>query len=302
MKVILYHPKFEKFKIELNKYNFCYESNYERLKIIIKDYDGLIAFGLDQTIDLSSLKWIQSLGAGVDWITNNPTIKEDTIVTRVTDGLEVELFEYTLAWILYYYQNIETHSKNQLENKWKSLYSTGIRDKKVLIIGTGQIGRYIGQKLNYLQMKVDGINSTGYQIEGFQKCFTFNDIIETSFYDVVVNVLPSTKETIKVLNANFFDLVKQDLFINIGRGNAVDIDVLVNKLNNQEIKMAVLDVFEQEPLSSSSPLWQTNNLHITPHVAGLTKLNQLVNTIIKSYEAVVTNKSIPNKVNIKKGY
>ncbi len=302
MKVVLYHPNYEKFSEGLKDYNFSYESNYEKLKENIKNYEGLIAFGLDSTIDLSNLKWIQSLGAGVDWITNNKTVAEHTIVTRVTEGLEIKLFEHTLARILYYYQNIETHYLNQLKSNWGSLFSTSISGKKVLIVGTGQIGLYIGQKLNALEMEVYGINSTGYQIDGFKNCFTFADITKEMTFDVVVNILPSTKDTIHIFNEKFFNFIKHDVFINIGRGNALKVEALVDKLNKNEIKMAFLDVFEKEPLESSSPLWKVKNLHITPHIAGLTKFEQLIETIKTNYHAVIENKEIPVKVNIKKGY
>lgn len=302
MKIILYHQSYEKFEKELKDYNFNYESDYEQLKNNIDKYDGLIAFGLDNSIDLSNLKWIQSLGAGVDWIINNNSLNDKTIITRVTEGLEVELFEYVLARILFYYQNIKSHYENQKNSSWVHLRSTGLRNKKVLIVGTGQIGSYIGKKLNSLNMEVYGINTSGYQIEGFEKCFTLNDIKEEMYFDIVVNVLPSTKDTIGVLNENFFNLVKQDVFINVGRANALKTEVLVNKLNSGKIKQAFLDVFDVEPLPSTSKLWKVDHLYISPHIAAITRLDQLVETIKSNYNLVSQNKEITSKVNIKKGY
>lgn len=302
MKVILFNNETERFQERLKQYAFDYESNHQRLKERIKDYEGLIAFGLDQTIDLSNIKWIQSLGAGVDWAVNNPSLKENTVITRVTKGLEQELFEYTLTRILYYYQNVDYHLKNQQKNLWQRKLSTSITDKKVLIIGTGKIGSYIGTELSRLKMNVYGVNSSGYDILGFKQCYTFTTIDKSIKYDVVVNVLPSTPQTINVFEREFFNEIKMDVFINIGRGNAVVVEDLVEKLEANQIKMAFLDVFQEEPLKSESQLWQTNNLILTPHIAGVPNFEQLIESITTNYKRVVKGKKIEDAVNIKKGY
>src|SRR5690554_1743402 len=134
MKVILYAKNIADYQEKLKRFTFSYESDYENLKKRIKEYDGLIAFGLKDDIDLSNLKWIQSLGAGVDWAVNNQTINKDVILTRVTTGLEQLLFEYTLTRILFYYQNLLTHYENQNKNHWERNLSTSVVGKKVLII------------------------------------------------------------------------------------------------------------------------------------------------------------------------
>lgn len=301
MKVILYNKNIDEFKEKLKDFNFSYETDYETLKQRIKDYDGLIAFGLGNDIDLSQLKWIQSLGAGVDWATNNKTISEDLILTRVTEGLNQELFEYTLARIFNYYQNIFFHYNNQENKIWERKLSTTIAGKNVLIVGTGKIGSYIGQELNNLKMNVYGVNSSGYQVAGFKECFTFKTIDENIKYDVVVNVLPSTEETTDIFNKEFFNKVNLDVFINVGRGTAVDIDDLLVALKEKRIKASYLDVFKEEPLSKDSKLWEVENLIITPHIAAFTNANALSKTIIKNYNKVM-NKEAVDKVNIKKGY
>lgn len=301
MKVILYANETKKFQEKLKDYNFDYESDYEKLKEKIKDYDGLIAFGLNDEIDLSKLKWIQSLGAGVDWAVNNKTINKDVILTRVTLNLDQLLFEYTLTRILFYYQNLLTHYENQKNNTWERNLSTSIVGKKVLIVGTGKIGSFIGKELNKLKMKVDGINTTGYHVKGFNKCFTFETLRKNIKYDVVVNVLPSTKETKDIFNKELFAKIKTDVFINVGRGTAVAVDDLIEQLNKGLIKKAFLDVFKEEPLKENSKLWQTDNLIITPHIAAFTDVNSLVKTIISNYKKIKTKKEV-SKVDLKKGY
>lgn len=301
MKVILFNKNIASFKEKLHDYDFSYETDYETLKKNIKDYDGLIAFGLKQDIDLSGLKWIQSLGAGVDWATSNKTINKDVILTRVTEDLNQELFEYTLSKILAYYQNIFTHYQNQQTNTWNRKLSTTIVDKNVLIVGTGIIGSYIGKQLNNLKMNVYGINSSGYQIEGFKECFTFDTIKENSKYDVVVNVLPSTDKTIDVFNKEFFNKIKMDVFINVGRGTAVKVEDLKDELEKKQIKMAFIDVFKEEPLRKESNLWNVPNLIITPHIAAFLNADKLAKTIISNYEKIISNGKV-DKVDIIKGY
>lgn len=301
MKVVLFSSNADRFKEKLKDYNFYYENDYKRLKETIKDYDGLIAFGLKDDIDLSGLKWIQSLGAGVDWITSNKSLNKDTVVTRVTEGLNQELFEYVLTRILYYYQNVLTHHNNQQKQVWNRKLSTSITNKNVLIIGTGIIGSYIGKELNNLKMNVYGVNSSGYNIDGFKECFTLNSVNEEIKYDVVVNVLPHTKETVDVFNEEFFKKIKMDVFINVGRGTAVEVNALTKELEEKNIKMAFLDVFKEEPLDKNSKLWKTENLIITPHIAAFTNADKLSEAIIKNYNNVINDKLL-NVVDVNKGY
>lgn len=301
MKVILFSSNNERFKEVLKDYNFDYESDYESLKKNIKDYEGLIAFGLGKDIDLSHLKWIQSLGAGVDWITTNPSVSNNTLITRVTEGLNEELFEYVLTRILFYYQNLSVHHNNQQKNIWERKLSSSITGRNVLIVGTGKIGLHIGKELNKLKMNVYGINSSGYDIEGFNKTYTFDTLDTNIKYDVVVNILPATPDTYDIFNVEFFNKVNMDVFINVGRGTAVDVDALVKELNNNKIKVAFLDVFKEEPLDKNSHLWQTKNLVITPHIAAFTNAKKLSEAIINNYENIINNKEV-ELVDLKKGY
>lgn len=301
MKVILYAKNIQEYQEKLKDFNFSYESNYENLKKTIKEYDGLIAFGLKDDIDLSNLKWIQSLGAGVDWAVNNKTINKDVILTRVTTGLSQLLFEYTLARILSYYQNLSTHYQNQKEHIWDRNLSVSVVGKKVLIVGTGQIGSYIGKELNKLKMEVYGINSTGYDLEGFKKCYTFDNLETSKKYDIVVNVLPSTSKTINIFNKELFEKIKMDVFVNVGRGTAVVEEDLAEQLKDEKIKKAFLDVFQTEPLKETSKLWDTPNLVISPHVAAFMDAGNLSDVITTNYQKIIKGEEI-EKVNLKKGY
>lgn len=301
MKVILFSKNTKKYEARLKDYNFAYESNYEKLKERINNYEGLIAFGLGSDIALSNIKWIQSLGAGVDWAVNNKSLNKDVVITRITEGLNQEVYEYVLARILSYYQNIVTYYENQQKSLWERSISESIVNKNVLIIGTGVIGSYIGKELNNLKINVYGINSRGYDIEGFKKCFTFETLDLSMKYDVVVNILPSTKETTDIFNKDFFNKVNLDVFINVGRGTAVHVDDLINAVNNKKIKMAYLDVFKKEPLSRDSKLWSTPNIMITPHSATLLNLDQQIEAINNNYHKVINNQRVES-VSLKKGY
>lgn len=301
MKVILYSKNIEEFQSKLKEYNFDYESNYENLKERIANYDGLIAFGLDNEIDLSNIKWIQSLGAGVDWVVDNPSLNEDVVITRITEGLNREVFEYVLTRILSYYQNALKYYEHQKEQLWKYIKGDSIVNKNVLVIGTGVIGSYIGQELNNLKMNVYGINHQGTDVKGFKKCFTFETLDLSIKYDIVVNILPSTKETTDIFNKDFFSKVNLDVFINVGRGTAVQADDLIAAINNKKVKMAFLDVFKEEPLSKDSKLWKTPNIIVTPHSATLLNLDQQIEAITSNYNKIKKEKTVKS-VNLKKGY
>ncbi|MFK5883260.1 MAG: NAD(P)-dependent oxidoreductase [Candidatus Izemoplasma sp.] len=302
MKIVVFSKNIDELKDKLSNEHFYYEDSLNNLKKTIGMFDGLIAFGLPKDVDLAKLKWIHSLGAGVDWIINNKTLNPKCKITRIEEGFGQPMFEYSLSRILAFYQHIEKHRLNKEKQIWSSLEPTSIVGKKVLIVGTGKIGNDLARRFSNLGMIVYGVNTTGTNYPNFINCFDYYNNKEIMKFDVIISILPSTKLTDKLLNKNFFDIYICDIFINIGRGNTLDTKEIVKRVEAKEIKIVYLDVFEEEPLKQSSNLWNNKKIIITPHIAGITTIEYMVKSINDNCKLIVSNDRCESLLNIKKGY
>lgn len=125
--------------------------------------------------------------------------------------------------------------------------------------------------------------------------------------DVVFSILPDTKATRQIYNKELFESMKRTgIFLNAGRGNAVDQEALLWALQNKRIMAAGLDVTNPEPLPAEHPLWQEENVLITPHVSGQYHLPETLDKIIEiaaaNIEAYLSGKALINVVDMESGY
>ena len=145
--------------------------------------------------------------------------------------------------------------------------------ERCLIVGFGDVGRRLSRVCQALEMKVSAIGRTAIVSDLVDNHYTLDQIsIAVSDADYVFNLLPLTLETEKIFSQNVFEHMKPSaFFINIGRGETVDQASLITALQNGSIMGAGLDVFVDEPLTVDSPLWEMQNVILSPHVAGLSK-------------------------------
>ena len=121
--------------------------------------------------------------------------------------------------------------------------------------------------------------------------------------DYLVNVLPNTKDTRKIINADLLNaLPSHALVINVGRGPAVDESALIEALSQNKIAGAVLDVFEKEPLPKDHPFWTTPNLLMTFHTAAPSLAKDISNLFFENYELFIEGQPLKYRVDFEKGY
>ncbi len=268
----------------------------------LKDYDTLAGFGL-KGIDISHFKWIHSLGAGVDWITGNNSLNKDTIVTRMNSGFETSIFEYVLSRVLVESNNILTYISDQTDKTWNPVPSKFLRNMKFLILGTGSIGTGLAKGFSFFGSSIYGFSRSGKSCKYFADVYTIDSLEQQVFNDyVLINTLPSTPGTRGILNRDFFRRFKSAVFINVGRGDAVVENDLIDALRLGSLSSAWLDVFSDEPLPSDSKLWNTDNVHITPHIAGPSQASDMITSFEKTYKDIVKNKAPENCVDMNAGY
>ena len=262
-------------KIEFIKPEYISECN-------LKDFEALAGFGL-KGIDISHFKWIHSLGAGVDWITENDTLNEETIVTRMISGFETSIFEYALTRVLVESNNVLTYMSDQTNKNWNPVTSKFLREMKIIILGTGSIGTGLARGFSFFGSSVSGLSRSGNSSKYFTNVYTMDNLPQQIFNNyVVINTLPSTFSTRGILNRDFFRKFRSATFINVGRGDSVIENDLIEALCLGNLSSAWLDVFADEPLPSNSKLWNTDNIYITPHIAGPTQAADMVVSFVKT--------------------
>ncbi len=257
----------------------------------------------------SKLKWLQTWSAGVDSLPLESLESKNIIVTSANGVHAYPISESIFAFMLGLTRKIHTYVKNQLEKKW---HHSGIKlemhEKTIGIIGVGTIGKETAKIAKAFGMRVLGVRHSGKQLEYVDEMYTIDELdMVLPNCDYVVVTLPLTKDTKHLFDSKKFNLMKpSSFFINIGRGEIIVEGDLITALQNGIIAGAGLDVFEQEPLSVDNPLWELENVMITPHIAGSTEhYNQRVieNILIPNLRNYISGTLPPvNRVDFSKGY
>ena len=229
-----------------------------------------------------NLKWVHSMFAGVDKFLAQKEINENNEITltNARGAFADPLAEFTILSMLHFNYNVPTYMECQSQHKWSKLTNTMINKRTLCIIGYGRNGVAIAKRAKYgFNMNIIGIvrelrdNIEGKEftdeLYGFDKLN--KDIISKA--DFILTTLPETNESRGLFNKKFFESMKKDaVFINIGRGSAVIEEDLIEALNNNIIRGAVLDVCQHEPLDKDDKLYTVpkEKLFITNHSGDFT--------------------------------
>lgn len=260
-----------------------------------------------------NIKWIQLTWAGADKYIELKDIMKNIILTNASGAFGEIISEYVIGAIISLYRNFPQYWKNQQNHIWaKSNSSYTIFGKKVLILGTGDIGKNIACRLKAFDADISGIRrkKSNEPIEGFDKVFdlsVIDDLIPKA--DIVICCLPSTEKTKGLMTYNRLKNMKKDaIFINVGRGDLVESNDLVKVLKFGHLKGAVLDVMSEEPLPINSDLWNMENIIITPHIAGpsfdgnTNVQDSIWKLCIENIERYLNGKELINVVDFSQGY
>ncbi|WP_250673253.1 phosphoglycerate dehydrogenase [Paraclostridium ghonii] len=274
----------------------------------IKDTEVLLGYNPFKTLDISklaNLKLIQLSSVGIDQIPKDIVIKNNILVCNNKGNYSIPMAEYIVMYILNVYKNTKQMYENQSRNKWElNTHLEELTYKKILFIGTGTIAKNAADRLKPFGTYIYGVNTDGRDIEGFDKCISIDNIdSELKECDVVVLTLPSTKETVGMIDDEKLKNMKNgSVIINVGRGNIINEYDLINNIS--KFKGVCLDVFEHEPLNKESKLWDFENVTITPHNSWISNQNRYrtFKTIHENLNNYINKKQLKNIVDIQKGY
>jgi phosphoglycerate dehydrogenase-like enzyme len=217
------------------------------------------------------LKWIHWCGAGVDAVLFDELIQSDVILTNAQGLFDRAMAEYVLGYMLMETKRFIESWECQKSRHWYYRMMPMLSGQRAVIVGVGSIGREIATLLKAVGARVAGVGRRARtQDPVFERIDGQSDLLQAvSEVDWVIGVLPATPSTENVFNQDVFAAMAPTArFVNVGRGSAVDEPALIRALENGDIAGAMLDVFREEPLPATDPLWQTPNLVISPHISG----------------------------------
>merc|ERR1711879_484819 len=259
-----------------------------------------------------TIKWMQSTWAGVDGFL--PEFKQKLNSGQLSFKLTrcaiygKIIGEYVLAQLVNVERNMYKVHENQRDSKW--CRENGVCDfetldgRTVAILGSGQIGTEISRMLD-----------VGFDVRTVAKlvrrpreneptAYTSIDDLLNEHHDVdyLINILPSTPETIGILNEERLSKLKNCIFINVGRGSAIANEDIIFALDNGHFQKAILDVFPVEPLPESDKLWTHPNVVISPHNSGMSYDKSTCKFFLNNLERFLNQQELLALVDTDQGY
>lgn len=215
------------------------------------------------------LSWVHCTSAGVDGYLPLDWLPPGAAFTNNHGAHGVKAAEYMAMAFHLLNSRMPEIAANQRRHRWQQLFSPGIAGKTALIVGLGDLGQGAARAAKQLGLKVIGVSRTGAKIreaDAVHKTAALDRLLPSA--DYVVMAVPLTPQTRHLLDRGRMDRMKPSAgVINISRAPVLDHAALADKLARGELAGAVLDVVEPEPLPADSPLWDTPNLIITPHIS-----------------------------------
>ncbi|RNF38182.1 D-2-hydroxyacid dehydrogenase [Planococcus salinus] len=281
-------------------------------KSLLPEAEIVVTYGEDLSSEdiekAKKLKWIMVVSAGVEKMPHKAIQERGIIVSNVRGIHKTPMSESVLAHLLSLKRSLPVLYENQRKKEWnRRVGSSELKGSTALVIGPGAIGAEIGRLLQAFGVYTIGCNRSGVSAEFMDEMVRFHNIMEAlPKADIVISVVPSTKETKNMLKQEHFQAMNSDaIFMNFGRGDLVENAVLLEALNKEEIAFAVLDVFEEEPLPSHHPFWEMNNVIISPHVSSHSSkyVERSLDVFIPNLKKWLAEDPNPsNLVNMEKGY
>ena len=263
--------------------------------------------------------WIHTYSAGVDACLELPEVQtlisrdEGLILTNSSGTAAAVIAEHAIGMMLSMARGLHRYRDLQSDANWNRNMSREpqlmqtINGKTMLVLGLGTIGQEIAKRANALGMKVNATRNSSREGPDYVDYVGLSDetleLAKTA--DVVVNALPLTESTKGFIGKDFFDAMKSGSFyISIGRGGTTDTDALMAVLESKKLAGAGLDVTDPEPLPKDHPLWQMDNVIITPHISGTggESTDKTVKLVVENLRRYQAGEPMLNIVNTSLGY
>jgi phosphoglycerate dehydrogenase-like enzyme len=271
----------------------------------VEEMDVLYTWGFPAELlpRAQKLRWIQVMGAGVNAFLDAP-FPPRVVLTRVEDVYSPWMAEYTLGWLLWSTQQMETFRAQQRARHWEPMNPSPLHGRTMAVIGLGSIGRAIARAARAFGMRVIGMNRSGRRVPEAERVYRragFREMLHAS--DYIVLALPLTPETRGLVGeAELRAMRPGGWLVNVGRGGLIQEEALVRALHERWIGGAVLDVFSDEPLPAEHPFWGMANVVVTPHISGPNVPEEIAPIFNDNLHRYLQGRALRGRVDIRRGY
>ncbi len=254
-----------------------------------------------------ALRWVHAASAGVDRLLF-PALQESQVLLTNSRGVfDRPMAEYVLGTVLTFAKDMHTTLRLQDRKQWRHRVTERVAGKNALVVGTGPIGRAIARQLSAAGLSVAGVGRVGRSGDpDFGDVHASGDLVHViGAFDYVVLAAPLTDQTKGLIDAEILAHFRATArLINVGRGELVVENDLVDALRAEQLAGAALDVFETGPLPQTSPLWEMPNVLVSPHMSGDTVgwVDELVDLFLDNLRSYTEGTQLRNVVDKQRGY
>lgn len=245
--------------------------------------------------------WVQSTWAGVTPLLPYARAQHFKL-TGVKDVFGQAIAEYIFAYLLTDVRKTEQSQLAQQAGHWQPFTVGTLAQQHMVIVGAGSIGQRVASLAKAFKMRVSGVSRTGAAQPDFDDVTTFPGP-NLEHADFLVLILPDTPATTHLIDRDVLSLLpKHCMLINVGRGSTMDHEALVLALESGQLRKAVLDVFPEEPLAPTSPLWHMPNAVVTPHIAATSHPSAIAPLFLRNLDNYLTQKPLKHLIDVHEGY
>jgi phosphoglycerate dehydrogenase-like enzyme len=289
-------------------------TNAAEVATLAKEADAVLGLCTPELLAAGpNIRWIQTYSAGVEGCVAIPALRErDILLTNMQRVAGPVMAEHVIAMMLAHARGLHFYIPERMAGRWtREMPAPGrmltLEGKTVLVVGLGGIGVEVAKRAHALGMRVVATRASGREGPAFVSYVGLPDELGklAAEADFVVNTAPLTPATTGMFDAKFFAAVKPGtFFVNVGRGQSVVQSELVAALKSGRLAGAGLDVTDPEPLPADSPLWQMQNVILTPHVSAQSDLGNDARLAIgiENLRRYVAGEKMLSVVDVAKGY
>ena len=253
---------------------------------------------------MPKLRLVHSIAAGVDNVVAEQDVSQ-LPVCRVVDPMLAEgMLQFVLWGVLHFHRKLDQAMASQRIQEWKRPRQTPASSCRVGLMGMGELGGHIASRLPLLGYPVSGWARTPREIPGvtmFSGEESYDEFLAQT--DVLVCLLPLTAQTRGILGERTFSALPQGAaLIHCGRGEHLVEADLIAALGSGQLRGAVVDVFENEPLPADHPLWTTPGVVVTPHMATMATYDVVVQQVVRNIAQMHEDAPYFNQVDMTRGY
>ncbi|MEY9358918.1 glyoxylate/hydroxypyruvate reductase A [Bradyrhizobium yuanmingense] len=251
-----------------------------------------------------NLELVFSVGAGVDQFDTTTVPAHIPLVRMLEPGIAETMVEYVTMAVLALHRDLLDFISQQRQQVWREIRITPARGRRVGVVGLGQLGQAVLERLKTFGFPLLGWNRSPREIEGVT-CYAGADALPEFLAqaDILVCLLPLTDQTRGILDAELFARLPRGAgLVNVGRGpHLVEADLLA-ALDSGALSGAVLDVTDPEPLPAGHPFWSHPRILLTPHNASMTTPDTAVDFVLDVIARHRRGEELPGLVDRRRGY